>query len=197
MNRLVVLLILCSGLGITPKGCAQEASPSQPTQTKLPPLADIEAWITDNLPAQVDEKYRSKAIDLETQEIAFQGCKATFTDTFAKYKNQDRPSSKGAVTTTVIDLAKLTPDSVVVFQGEPAIQIHSERGITTHTRDWILSTNAILHHQTEPDEMVEDDDQPNVFGYYVSDADIAARTVHAWRDAIQTCTAKAVPKNLY
>ncbi len=196
MKKLIVLS-LCLGLGVAARGHAQEQATTQQAPSKLPALADIEAWITDNLPPQVDEKHRSRVIDVETQEIAFQGCTATFTDTYAKYKNSNRPPNKRAVTTTVIDLTKLTPDSVVVFQGDPAIQFRSERGMTSKARDWIISSGALLRHETEPDQMVEDDEQPDLFGYYVPDADMATRTVHAWHDAIQSCTAKAAPKNLY
>jgi hypothetical protein len=193
MNRLIVSSILCLALGLAPRGRAQETA----AQPKLPPLADIEGWITGTLPSQVDAKHRRGVIEVETQEISFQGCTATFTDTFVKYKTGDRPPNKRGVTTTVIDLTKLSPASVAVFPGDPAIQIRSELGIAVHVRDWIKSADAILRHETEPDQMVEDDDQANVFGYYVQDAEMATRTVHAWHDAIQTCTAKAVPKNLY
>jgi hypothetical protein len=197
MKRLVVLSILCLAMGLAPGGRAQEAPAQKPTQPKLPALADIEAWITDNLPPRVDDKHRRNVIEVETQEIAFQGCTARFTDTFVKYKNNDRPPNKRGVTTTTIDLAKLTPESVVVFPGDPAVQIRSQQGVTTHTRDWMISVDALLRHETAPDQLVEDDEPSNVFGYYVQDADMATRTVHAWHDAIQTCTVKAVPKNLY
>lgn len=194
--RTALVLTICLALAVVARAQPQEQG-AQPTPAKLPALADIEAWITDNLPPQLDEKHRRAVFEVVTEEVAFQGCTATFTETIVKYKDHDRPPNKRGVSTTVIDLTKLSPDSVVVFQGDPGIQIRSERGITTHTRDWIRSADALMRHETEPDQLVEDDEPSNVFGYYVQSADMATRTVHAWHDAIQSCTAKAVPKNLY
>ena len=114
-----------------------------------------------------------------------------------KYANEDRPANKRAVTTTVIDLTKLSPDAAAIWPKGPAVQLHSDRGFPTHINDWLLSADAIQRHETEPDEPSEDDEQPTVFGYYAHDNDLAARMVHAWHGAIVKCTANAVPANLY
>jgi hypothetical protein len=177
------------------KGYGQDNTGAQTNPPTLPPLADITAWITSTLPAQIP--HPSKPILLEGQEIKFEGCKATFTDTFLKYKTNDRPPSKRAVSTTVVDLSTLTPDSVRAVPAETAVQLHSDRGFPVHTRDWLTSVDALLRHETEPDQPTEDDEVSPVFGYYVESADMATRTAHAWHDAIVRCAAKSVPNNLY
>ena len=57
--------------------------------------------------------------------------------------------------------------------------------------------DAILRGETEPDQPVVDDEQRKIYGYYVTDADMARRHLRAWHDAIAICAAKAAPKNLY
>ena len=64
----------------------------------------------------------------------------------------------------------------------------------SHTRDWLISTEALLRHETEPDEPVEDDEVSEVFGYAVNDAAMATRAANAWHDAIVQCGAKSCPQ---
>jgi hypothetical protein len=191
-RKVFILSLLITFFSIASASAQQPASPQS-----SPSLQDTLSWLTSNMPPQVEPPYRQKTIEIEAQELTFQGCTGTFTLTFVKYQNDDRPAGKRAVTTTVIDLAKLSPDAAAVWPNGPAVQLHSDRGFPTHTKDWLLSTDAILRHETVPDELSEDDDQPAIFGYYAHDNDLAARMVHAWHDAIVKCTAKAVPANLY
>ncbi len=122
----------------------------------------------------------------------------TYTTTIAKYKRGNpRPANKHGVTTIPIDLTKLSPDSVKVIATPPGIQLHSEAGFKIHTKDWIISSDALLRHETEPDEPVEDDQESEVFGYAVSDAAMVTRVGNAWHDALVSCGTKPVPKNLY
>jgi len=190
-NGIIISLVI-TYFSIASASAQQPAGPQS-----SPSLQDTLSWLTSTMPPQVEPPYRHKTIEIEAQELAFQGCTGTFTHTFVKYQNEDRPAGKRGVTTTVIDLAKLSPDAAAVWPDGPAVQLHSARGFPTHTRDWLLSTDAILRHETVPDELSEDDDQPTIFGYYAHDNDLAARMVHAWHDAIVKCTAKAVPANLY
>lgn len=180
----------------TALGPQATSKPDSNTQSG-PPLQEILAWLAANMPSQVDLPFRNPRIDVEAQEIAFQGCTATFTDTYVKYHNEDRPPNKRAVSTTVIDLTKLSPDAATVSPNGPAVLLHSDRGFSMHIKDWIKSSDAIMRHESEPDQLSEDDEQPTVFGYYAHDNDLAKRMVHAWHDAISKCAAKAVPTNLY
>jgi hypothetical protein len=203
MNRGWIVRGVCIALALLPAAAlgqsgtdANQTPSAQDNQAGPPPLNDILAWIASNLPPQVDAAHRSPVIEVEAQAITFQGCTVTFTDTYLKYKNQARPANKGAVITTVIDLSKVSPEVKIIADG-PAIQLHSDAGFPTHFRDWIISSDALLRHETVPDQLAEDDEQSNNWGYYLADAAMATRTVHAWHDAIERCIAKAVPKNLY
>ncbi len=175
-------------------GNASGPSRAQNDKSSLPPVPDILAWISSNMPPiAADTDYVTWK-----QELTSQGCMVTYTSTITNYKRgHQRPANKHAVTTIAIDLSKLSPDSVKVIAAPPGVQIHSDAGFNIHTKDWIISADALLRHETEPDELVEDDQASEVFGYAVSDAAMATRAGNAWHDAIVSCGTKPVPKNLY
>jgi len=156
-----------------------------------PPLQEILAWIQSNL--RKDYTLRGHK---DSQGLSFQRCMVTLTDTLI---TGNRPASKYGKTATQIDLTRLSPDSVTTATDPSgtAIVFHSDQEFTRHTTDWILSADAILRHETEPDQLVEDDEQSNSTGYYVTDADMAGRHLRAWHDALAKCAAKAIPAHLY
>jgi hypothetical protein len=173
-------------------GANAQPVPSQGTGAQNgPPLQEILAWIQSNL-----QKYTMVRGFKDSQELTFQGCMITLTDTLIV---PDRPASKYGKTTVQIDLTRLSPDSVTTATDSSGtwIVFHSDQEFTRHTTDWIKSVDAISRHETVPDQLVVDDEQSKTYGYPVTDADMAGRHLRAWHDAIAKCAAKAVPAHLY
>lgn len=177
---------------------AQEPSTlASQAEPQTPPLHDILTWIANNLPTRtLDQRYE--------EEMTFTGCTVVDTMTGISYGTESRPPDKKSVVITTIDLTKLSPESVKSMATPPgspgrnagyaaAIVFHSDKGITTHVRDWIR-----LSGKDETQYRPYENTQPaQDFFSLMQDNDMATRMLHAWHDAIRKCAAKAVPANLY
>ena len=98
-----------------------------------PPLQEILAWIQSNL-----LKFTMVRGFKDSNELTFQGCTVTLTDTLIV---PDRPTSKYGKTSAQIDLTRLSPDSVTTATDPEGIAIifNSDQEFTVHTTDWIKS----------------------------------------------------------
>jgi hypothetical protein len=158
---------------------------------KIPPASDILTWVASNSPSRPNSYW--------IQEISFQGC--TVSQILRRSPPGDtRPISKMGYNKTDVDLTKLSPDSLSIKAdgGLQFVTVHSDLGFNTHTVDHILSVEAIERHQSEPDQLVEDDSASKDFPLiWLQDAAMSERIEHALHDAIVGCGGKAVAKDLY